>query len=352
MALEGNFNSAVISLVEDLVTADKVNINEAIFEESFAVGDFARAHTLVTGVRNGKVQPIVLAHDKYGAMPVGDETSCSLNSCDLTPNYAAKKWTLSEYNCRIPVCMRSFDDNFLLFWNQYRQGLEDPTTNPDAQAFLNYLTGIAKEQVLGTQWRVGYWGDTASAEPLISGNDGFFVQASAGSGEKIVKSTAGAEPTAKEIYEALQEAYEFAGQQVWGANEDVVFKMSYAAASKLVTWLNTMTDTSQYNCDCFNPDGIVAARRFSIDGLRVFGIPVEAHREIDLSMNAAGQTDPYKILLARKSNLLIGTNTQDKLDGFDIFYDKKDRTIYMDTLVQLGVMIPLDEYVYVTFTNA
>lgn len=350
MALQGNFATAIGDLVTSLEASDIVNINEAIFQETFTVGSFSQSHTLLTGRRHGNLQPIVLANDYYGSMPKGDETSCDLNSCDLTPNYSSKEWCLSEYNCRIPICMRSFDEEFLMFWNMYRQGLEDPTAEPDAQAFLDYIEMIVRNQVQGTQWRVGYWGDVSeTTNDLINGCDGYFVQAEAGSGEKIDLTVAGTEPTGEELYNAMKEAYEYAVQQVWGAETDIVMKTSYAVASKMVAWLNTMNDTSQYNCDCYDPNGITNARQFTVENLRVFGVPVEAHREIDLSSNAAGKTqiDKYQILLARKSNLLIGTNSETKMEGFDLFYDKTDRKIYIDSMIRLGVMIPLDEYVYI-----
>jgi len=351
MALQGNYATAVADLVDSLVAADKVNINEAIFQSTFMVGNFAQSHTLITDVRNGKLQPIVLSNDYYGAMPLGDETSCDLNDCDLTPNYSTKAWCLAEYNCRREICMRSFDENFLVFWNMYRQRLEDPTQEPDAQAFLDFITDIIEKQIMGTQWRVGYWGDADSENTLIEGCDGFFVQAEAGDGIKQELTPAAAEPTAEEIYAELQEAYETATTATtWGMEADLVWKMSYAMAAKLVSFLNTRADLSMYNCDCYNPDAIVAGRRFNVEGLRIFGIPVEAHREIDLSMTAAGGTgnDKYKALLIRKSNMLVGTNTSDKLEGFDIFFDKVTRKVYIDAMVYLGVMIPLDEYVYIT----
>jgi len=351
MALQGNFATAIGDLVTNLVASDIANINEAIYQETFGVGSFAQSHTLITNRRNGQIQPILLSNDYYGAMPVGDEKDCDLNACDITPNYSAKEWSLAEYNCRIPLCMRNFDEEFLMFWNNYRQQLEDPTTEPDAQAFLDYIEEIVRNQVLGTQWRVGYWGDTsATTNDLINGSDGFFAQADAGSGEKVDIVVAGTTPTGEEIYNAMAEAYETGFQEIWGGQADVVWKTTYAVASKLVTWLNKMGDTSMYNCDCFDPNGIVGARRYTIEGLRIFGIPVEAHREIDLSINAAGGTaiDAFKVLLIRKSNLLIGTNTQDKMEGFDMFYDKTDRKIYIDSIVKMGTMIPLDEYVYIS----
>lgn len=349
MALQGNFSTAITALIEDLVTADKVNISEAIFQETWGIGSFVGAHTLRTGVRHGSVIPIVLAGDNYCAMPVGDETSCTLNSCDLTVNYDAKKWDLSEYNCRIPICMRTFDENFLVFWNMYRQRLDNPLDAPDAQAFLTYITGQVERNILGAQWRVGYWGDSGSANNLISGNDGYFTQAAAGGGTKVqITAVDDENPTAKEILDALEATLGSAYNQIWLSQSDVVIKMSWATANKIAMYLNGLNRQNPYNCDCVSADGIVSADRFSVNGLRLFGYPVEAHKEIDGGAGCVSGSNVNQILIARKSNLLIGTNTQEKLDDFDIFFDKKDRTIYVDSLIYLGVSIPLDEYIYLT----
>ena len=352
MALQGNFATAVGALITSLESADKVNINEAIFQDTFVLSNFAQAHTVLTDRRSGNLQVIIGGQDVYGSMPVGDQKSCDLNVCDITPEYSTKEWSLAEYNCSTEICMRSFDEDFLMFWNQYRQQLENPLDEPDTQAFLDYVTKIVNDRIIGTEWRVGYWGDTAQvANPLVSGCDGYFVQAEAGGGQKVelVGATAGTF-TALEIYNAMQEAYELAMASPWSASTDLVFKMSYAMAAKLVTWLNTMGDTSQYNCDCFSPDGITAARRFNIDGLRIFGIPVEAHREIDGSASAGGATgtDIFKAILTRKSNLLVGVNTTDKMDGFDILYNPFTMKIIIRAIVKLGVMIPLDDYVFIS----
>jgi len=352
MSLQGNFETAVLALVNDLASADKVNISEAIFQETFGIGSFAAAHTLRTDVRNGNVIPIVLAGDNYCAMPVGDEMSCDLNECDIEVNYDAKRWELSEYNCRIPICMRTFNENFLVFWNMYRQRLEDPLQEPDAQAFLTYLTQQVERNILGAQWRVGYWGDkSATANTLIKGNNGYFVQAEAGDGIKATITSAGAQPTAEEILDSIQKALEDASgdtNAIWLGQSDVVIKMPWSLANKIVIYLNKLNRQNPYNCDCVSADGIVSADRFSVEGLRLFGYTVEAHREIDGGSTCVTDANVNQILIARKSNLLIGTNTQDKMEMFDIFYDKKDRKIYMDSMIYLGVSIPLDEYIYLS----
>lgn len=349
MALEGNFSSAIVDLVEDLTPENKTNINEAIFQQTWGIGSFVGAHTLRTGVRHGSIIPIVLAGDNYCAMPVGSETDCDLNECDLETNYAAKKWDLAEYNCRIPICMRQFDENFLVFWNMYRQRLDNPLDAPDALAFLEYLSEQVKRNILGAQWRVGYWGDTsATTNDLIKGNDGYWAQAMAGSGYKLQITAAGSEPTAEEILDAIEEALNANYDKMWLSESDVVIKMGWAAANKVVIFLNKEARNNPYNCDCVSPDGIVSADRFTIEGLRIFGYKVEAHKEIDGAGNCVTDANPFQILITRKSNLLIGTNTQDKMEGFDIFYDKVSRKIYIDSMIYLGVSMPLDDYIYLT----
>lgn len=346
MPLQGNFATTIQAAVDSLTTADQTNINEAIFQSTFGVSSFANAHTVMTGVRDGKVIPIVLAGNYYGSMPVGNEESCTLNTCDLPINYADKVWDLAEYNCRHEICFRTVDEDWLVFWNAYRQRLDNPLEAPDMNAIIAFLTQDIENKVQGTMWRVGYLGDTASASNLINGNNGFFVQAAAGNGIKI--NIDEAEPTPQQLYEYFSQAYNSLADQVWGSESDLVWKMTWAMANKWVTYLNTLTDTSQYNCDCINPESLIAQRRYSIDGLRIFGIPVDVHREIDLSMNALNQTNKYQAILARRSNLLVGTNTTDKMEGFEMFFDKVTRKVFIDTMVYLGVSIPLDEYVYIS----
>lgn len=51
MAITTNFADAVLALVTDLVSADKVQLANAVFESAFEVGKLAEGHTVITGVR-------------------------------------------------------------------------------------------------------------------------------------------------------------------------------------------------------------------------------------------------------------------------------------------------------------
>lgn len=344
MALQGNFATTIKEAVESLTTADMVNINEAIFQETWGVSNFVQAHSLRTGVRNGGVIPIVL-DGNVCSMPVGNELSCTLNDCDLTIDYDNKIWDLSEYNCRHEICFRNVDEDWLVFWNAYRQRLDDPTQAADMQAVITFLTKNVEEKISNTQWTAGYFGDQNSVSSYLNGSNGYYVQALAGNGHKVELTSAGAEPTGQELLEQIIAAIEEFGTDFWMSQPDVVIKMSYAAAFKISTYLNSLDRQSPYNCDCINVDGLVSSSRFFPEGLRILGIPVESHRDIDAVTTCINGLDKYQILIARKSNLLIGTNTTDKLEGFDMFFDRKDRTVIIDAMVYMGVAIPLDEYI-------
>lgn len=351
MALSGNFSTAILSLVEDITSAELANINEAIFEQTWSVGDFANAHSLRTGVRNGAVIPIVLAGDNYCSMPVGNELSCTLNECDNEMEFSAKKYELAEYNCRQKYCLRSLDDQFLAFWNAYRQRLDDPLTTPDHAAFIAFLTQTTMDNTKGAMWRTGYWGDTSAVgvtADLIKGFDGYWAQALAGNGVKQQITKAGTDPTGEELLNAVYSAIESATENLyWFNNANVVIKMGAKAAYTIINYLNRLGLNSPYNCDCVNPDGYVNSTRFSIEGFRILGIPVEVHREIDGS-GACVSGNPWQILIAEKSSLIVATNTQDKLEMFDIFFDKKDRNIYVDSMFYMGVSILPENYIYLT----
>ena len=103
-----------------------------------------------------------------------------------------------------------------------------------------------------------------------------------------------------------------------------------------------------YNCSCIDPSKVVSSRVFGIDNLSIFGIPVVSHKESDEAGKVVSVTPDYRALLINKDNVLVGVNTTEHLDQFDIFYDKKDRKIYVDLAIQIGTAIPLDEYVYAT----
>lgn len=352
MALDTTFKAGITDAVTSLTSAEKLNFSNVIYGGVSEISEFASKYNVLTDVRNGNKVPVILQGNNYGAL-TASANDCTMNACDVNDTYSNKEWILGDYNCRLSICLNSFSEDFRLFWGMYKQTLEDPQNEPDKKAFMAYINYKAQQNIQGALWRTSHWGDvSATAKPLISKNNGFWTEADAGDGEKIEMTLTAGELTGEQIYNHLADAYNLAGDADWFEASEMIWKMSNKMARKLVTWLNSLGDRSLYNCDCIDPSKVVGGRVFSIDNLTVFGIPVKAEKEGDASGKVVGFNPDYRALLIKESNLLVGTQTNEHLEQFDIFFDKKDKKIYVDMAISIGTAIPLDEYVLLTEATA
>jgi len=352
MAITSNFDTAILALVTDLVSADTIDISQAVFESAFEVGDIAEGHTVVTGVRTGNVIPILSKAPKYDSFPFKNANDCTIPACDLDLGFSAKIWELGMIACKIPICINTFDENFLLFWNSYKRVFGDENLS---SALMQYIIDIFQNNLNAAIWRQVWFGDTANTTNIyLKGNDGIFTQAEAMDGTKIVVSqNATGDLTGEQLYAYLTEAYQIASVSPWWNPATVQFEMTQAMASVLVSWLNTISDKSLYNCECYSPDGITAQRTFSIDGaLKIFGIPVHIHREFDGIIQTFALGNPYRALLTSNTNILIGTSELDQLPAFDIWYSKDDDQIYIKGGANVGASLVTNEYVYIGAESA
>lgn len=339
-----DFKTAILSVVKDLVSAEDIDINKAIFYEVFGVSDLTSTHTLRTEVRQGSVILIGDNDADYAAYAKADERSCTMNDATIKENYSTKVWDLVELNGRTALCLKSLEENFLMFWGARKLVLEDPTAEPGFKDYLDFLTEKVIRNMKASTWRQAYLGDKAHASNLVNGADGFFTQAEAMNGEKITLTG----ETGQEIYDSLRKAYEAISLKAWFDESQVVIKMTKTMAQTLVNFLNSLADASEYNVAVLNPNAVVASRKFTVAGLHIFGIKVEAHLEIDRSLDAISEVDKMKAIITRKSNLLVGTPKVDSLDQFRMFYDNKDNQIYIDVATYFGVAIVTDEYALIS----
>lgn len=365
MAITDNFQAGIIDMVEDLVTADKLKISEAIFKKTQEITDVTNSHTVITGVRNGTLVPIINGQPSYESFPFTDEKLCGTNSCDVNTQYSTKKWELGLIDCRIPICLRSFDENFLLFWNQFR--VINPDISDMNSAFMAYIISRVKTNLLAAQWRVTYFGDKSSSSNLFNGFDGFYAQAEVGGGisEPITENTQttleAQRMTGERVYEVLDKMYEDAMETDWFDETTAQFVLTKFMATPFVQYLNSLGDRIPVCCEILNPDNIQARRRFNLNNISFHGIPVIVHSELDgvikgtTELNGGSATtarvDPNRAILTTKNNLLIGTSETKNLSYLDIFYDKKDKNIYIDANSYIGSSIPTDEYVIAGLTN-
>lgn len=362
MAYTDNFVEDFLPLVDDLVSAENATYRQLIFNKVFIASDIARDHTVVSGVRNGTLVPIIDMEPNYEAFPFINAESCDTTECDLNMNYSGKKWDLGLISCRVPICLRTFNDNFLIFWNQYKM------LNPAKvdrvylkTALLQYITDLLVNSFEIAKWRVEYFGNKGSASPLLNGFDGWFAQAAAVPSLVVpIAKNDGAtyalqQMTGQEIYDLLLQMEALYLEQEWAGDKPMEYRMTKKMAMTLAAFLNKLKDSSC--CDGverINPDN-VASKTFYFDKLAFHGIPIKPMPEWDKIINKVGvlnggggtaaRVDPNRVLLINKQNLLIGTEEREMLKMLDIFYDKKDKKVYFDLEAYLGASIPLREYI-------
>lgn len=345
MAVTSNFDTALLALITDITSAETATISNVIYEKSFEIGDFAAAHTVITGVRNGNIIPIMSTSPSYESFPYKDPTNCTIPACDLDLGFSAKNWLLGMIACKMPICINTFDDQFLAFFQTYKRVFGDADLN---SALMQFIIDRFQTNLQAAMWRVGWFGDTSlTGNALLRPIDGIFTQAEAGDGVKIViTENTGGGLTGQEVYDYLANAYEQASILPWWDTQGMVIKMTYAMATVYVNWLNRMGDRVPAACECFAADGVTATRRYAIEGLTFYGIPIEVHREFDGVINALALGNPYRALITNRENILIGTSETDQLPAFDVWYSKDDDQVYIKGGAQIGAALVTDEYVY------
>lgn len=362
MAYTDNFVADFLPLIEDLAGAENANFSKLLFNKAFLASDITKEHTVVTGVRNGSLVPIITDQPNYEAFPFIDASSCDTTECDFNSTYSGVKWKLGLISCRVPICLRTFNDQFLIFWNSYKM------LNPAKvdrvylkTALLQYITNLITNSLEAAKWRVEYFAEDGHTSPLLNGFDGWFTQAAAVPSlvVPIAKNNGGTfaaqQMTGEEIYQLLLAMEAKYLEQEWANTMPVEFRVTKKMASTLAAYLNSLKDTAC--CDGverLNPDN-VASKTFFFDKLAFHGIPIRPMPEWDAIINkvsalnggggTAARVDPNRALLISKTNLLIGTEERDMLSMLDIFYDKKDKKVYIDAEAYLGAAIPQREYI-------
>jgi hypothetical protein len=360
MAYTDNFVTTLLPLVDDLVSADKMELSELLYSKSFDDGDISESHTITPGVRHGSVIPILNNTPNYDSFPFVDETSCVPNDCDITNDFASHQWELGLIECRVGICLRSFDESFLRFFNQWRHTQEgEPDLNT---AMIAFMTDAFSRDHKAAMWRTSWFADKNSASPLFSKFDGFFTQAEANASQVIdiakndALTFAEQKMTGQEVYDTLEAMYLEAGTQSWFDPSILEFRVTRAMATALVTFLNGLNDLKGYNCECIDPNTATQSRVFMLNGLRIFGIPIMVHNAWDGVINGttelnggggtAARVNPNRATLTYRNNLLIGTSQIEALESMDVWYSKDDKKVYVEGSSYLGAGIPMkDEYI-------
>ncbi|MBT0573650.1 hypothetical protein OKE68_08125 [Riemerella anatipestifer] len=361
MAITSNFTDVLLPLVNDIKS--EADFSKLLFEKVFLSRDFEKNHKIVTGVKQGNLVPILKDVPNYESFPFVDANSCDTTECSLNHQYSGEKWELGLIECRIPICLRSFDDNFLAFWNQYKMinPTENATNDYLKTALLQFLTNQVKNNLNASRWRVAWFADKSSDSKFFNGFNGFFTRMEATPNHivRIAKnneSTYSAQKmTGKEIYDTLCEMEEKREDLGLDEEENTTIKMGKRNAKILARYLNNLKDKQCcQGMEIINPDAI-QTKSFRFDNMAFHGTKIEPVAEWDeiiektSELNGGGGNNarmkPNRIVWGEDSNFLVGTQNREDLDMFDIWYDRTDRKVYIEAGAYLGASISLKNYV-------
>ena len=363
MAYTDNFASEVLPLITDLTSAELMQFSNTIFENAYPTTDIRDSITTLTGMRNGTVLPILIDKPTPDSFPFVADNNCNIESCDIDEEWSTHVWQIGLIECRAEICMRAFNENFLVFFNQYRNTQAGGADINLDSALIQFMTNKFTKNLRLSTWRAAFFGDTNSTSAFFNGVDGIFAQMSAVP-ENIVSITENQGATAQDqkfssgedVYNYLIEMYERAAEQPWFDPSILEYHVTKSMSSKLVSWLNAQGNNRPLNCNCIDPNAAVASNVFMMDGLTINGIPVYTHNEWDDIINYSAELNggggnnarvlPHRAILTFNQNLLIGTTQTEALNSFDIWYSKDDKKVYLEGSSYVGGGVPLlNEYV-------
>lgn len=355
MAVQGNFETVFNEIFcSDLAARDA--LTGLVVEKLYDKVDLDQLFTVISPVATGDPAATLTYNAVYNAVKNTPATDCTIGTCDVSPEYASKVWAIAIAECRITLCTRALTPKFLAAWGKYKR------VNPESDEYdfaVNQVAEMAADLIANTLLAKLWLSDTTlqtvpgTVADVLDAIDGFLVQIQPATDHMV---DAGASPLkGEDLYKKIVDALDlYADNNVWGSTlENAKIYMDRSDARSLVGWLNGAGRNSGYDCTCIDPEGVVRADRYTVEGLTIHGLPVIVQPFEDMM----SQFDEYSIggvpnfhnlvVITPQENLQVGTPNRDDLAELDYFYDRKDRTYYFDIGYAYGAMVPTDHFTFV-----
>lgn len=330
----------ILAGVNSLCSADKADISNVIFESYIEDANFAQHHNVMTEVRNGQLIPYIDAKPNYGFMKVS-QGNCVSNECDVNTTSSNKKWAPVDYDCRLSICKEDLSCDFRKFWGMRCKDFDNMN-----DGFMNFLVDRVNLDFNSSQWRIGYFDISTNIDPEYAGIDGFFQQwlalAPVGSANRFVIPENAEATIDEQMQLAPDRAYNlFRDMFRWGsinnpamlASQGLHFDVTPALAWNYLFYLQ---ENREINC-CFSTTDGITKSAYSIDNLNYMGVPIYVRHEwagvIQWQQSEAGSVNlpnPHRAVLTPTGNKPIGICDAESFRDFDMWYEKKDKKIYIE----------------------
>jgi hypothetical protein len=330
-----------------LNTEEARSLSECIQEQVYAKPELTSVHDVQTGVEQDKYIPIL---GKYGLVGKVDPGSCGVNSESGKIPTSQKTWTPKLISFRLAHCQDDIP-NLLKFWKKSR--IAAKTWEEVDNEMLAFINDRVSDAVLDSILRISEFGDIDSA--LVAG--GGYITAGTtityfnmldGMWKQIFEDQAGnasayrhtisenalttkalqialATDTALKVFRNL---YNNADSRIFEGNNPA-FQVT---KSLFDNWQDYMEDKSAV----FTLDRVEqGSTKWSYRG-----IPIVVRKDWDRTIRSYHDLSttyylPHRAILTDINNIPVGTSDSESLTTLDSFYDKKDKTHYIDVAYKL-----------------
>ena len=114
----------LLAALTGLTAAEKMNVANLIFIETFQEKNLQDTHPFFSQVRAGSKVPILEDNDDYGSFPF-TEGNCQLPECSIDDNFSEFTWDIQKIGCKVTICMENFANDFLVLFNTWKKMNED-----------------------------------------------------------------------------------------------------------------------------------------------------------------------------------------------------------------------------------
>lgn len=357
IAISGVFNPKFT--FSDTEIAD---FRELIFEDVFEKPQLTEFFTLMEDIKAGKKIGIVGQMSAIGR----PKAACNTDETDVTIETTEKTWAPCSWGDRIPFCAADLEDQFIVW------GMNIGTRRPDLTDtdYADFIAELVSDAMLESLYRVVWFGDVDAAdvdaspagqltsgtdETLFTCHDGFWKQifaiVAADSTRKTTNLTA---KNAKATY-LLQEFTDTDTTDLIVTNtfRKLIHGSHLKARSKsdrLIVCTQSVAD--QYSTELEQATSIPAAWEAiqkGISKIERMGITIIAVAKLDDIIRTYFDDGtryhlPHRAVMFAKNNAAIGVDGKAGLTDFDMFYDKKSKTNYVDFLAKIDTKLLEDKH--------
>ena len=342
------------------------DINEIIFAKQLQFPALEVFHAIDEGI---KAKKQILLMSRLNGLIGKDSGGCEPTPNPNTVTPSEKLWDLATYSDRLGFCYKEMLPSFLNY--SKKMGVE----SPDVTDFVNFMVDKVIADALSEHIVMWVWfsdtdAATVTASPaglLTTGTnpvyfnrmDGLWKQAYAVVASDATRKTAGlatknalstfalqkfnsTDTTNLVVITTLQTMLTDAAM-VLRQQDGLQFEVTQTVFDQYVRELRSLNQS--FTTERLE-NGLFAAKS---DGIDVIAMPLWDKIIKNYYSDGTRYDLPHRAVLAIKDNMRVGTESVGTFNTFDIFYDKKDKKVYVDFELGLDAKIIINEEIQLAY---